>query len=1141
VLALDDSSLSFTTAEGGANPASQTINVTNNGAGASQGITVSSVTYVSGSGWLTPTVTDATLPGTVSVACAVGALARGTYTASFQVLDAGALAAATVTVELVLTDPPSAVPVIQLDDSSKAFTCTVGSSPVAQTVQVSNAGGGLIEPTIGTITYAGTQSAPSYIAETHAVSSSPTTTLAINRPSGVLADELLVAAIGVKCQSDGTGATITPPAGWTSIVKSVEGNNGNTTTESFYHLVDGNEASSFTWTSNTSGNMGGVILRIAGNATSSFINTSGESSAGANLTSAVVPTLTTTEDSCLLVSFIGSSRQAGSTLSVTPPVSMTERVDVCSADVSNQNRMIAAATETLGSAGATGTRTFTLSTARDSCAQGIAIKGGGAAASGWLTATIDANNLITLTPNADLLPLGDYTATVPVVDGDASNTPQNISITLHVGPVPVPTTMILTPSTRSFSAIVGGSNPANQTITVSATGTDALAGPTLGATTYVSGSGWLTTKSISGSGPTYTITLGVTTGALTAGTYSATFEVSDLTSTNDPLTVTVNFTVSASASVIVPLYTLPTFTTYSSATDLVTITASSEMDTPYSEPATTVTVADTGTTAGNQAALQAAINTAAASTSSKTIICTAGVNYGQITLKARPDTAANCGWIYIRSSGIASLPSASDGRLSGGSANRADSSDAANMFKLRVLTSLAKAIDIENSTPNIHKYRIAGADIAPNTTSIQVNNLVYLRPDTGLGTLANYPNYIILDRCYIHGDIFDLNGGVLVGVRFESGYSKIVDSSIVGCARPGAEAKGVLGAVIPGPQAIQNCRIEGGQISWLLGGEDPAVTNHVPADIYMDRVHLGPRAEWIAGHPSYDGSYTGNIKNTWEFKYGKRIVLQRFVCEHINQTGQNGYALVFKCENQDGTASGNWVSSRDITIRHGIVGNVAAGFSIAGFHNPDLADLATQKMQRWDIHNVVIALGDASIYCAGGASNFHNTAFFFTSGAGTGRIKRVSVVSASTPRTSVAFSGTTDHDDVTIEDCVLMGGDFFGTPSTYKTDGTSDPIGPQNEGDDIYRFCITTPVVQRNGLFQPSYTYTAAKLATLEPEHVVLNNTAATSVYSSYNSADIHGSDYSVVHASLTTIGEGGTAPGANWSALSTHLSGVRS
>jgi hypothetical protein len=86
-IVLGATALAFTAAPGGANPAAQTVAISNGGGLPLTGLAVGAISYGAGaSGWLqAPTLSGTTAPATLTVQPLTGALAAGTYTATIQV------------------------------------------------------------------------------------------------------------------------------------------------------------------------------------------------------------------------------------------------------------------------------------------------------------------------------------------------------------------------------------------------------------------------------------------------------------------------------------------------------------------------------------------------------------------------------------------------------------------------------------------------------------------------------------------------------------------------------------------------------------------------------------------------------------------------------------------------------------------------------------------------------------------------------------------------------------------------------------------------------------------------------------------------------------------------------------------------
>ena len=168
--------------------------------------------------------------------------------------------------------------------------------------------------------------------------------------------------------------------------------------------------------------------------------------------------------------------------------------------------------------------------------------------SGWLSVNCTGSSApytCSTQPATGSLAAGTYNATVKVSSTGATNSPQSYTVAFTVNPVSSPT-ISLSPTSLSFSATVGGSNPSSQNVTVSNSGGGTLASPTT-SITYSSGSGWLSVNCTGSSAP-FTCSTQPATGSLAAGTYNATVKVSSTGATNSPQSYTVAFTLSSGSA-----------------------------------------------------------------------------------------------------------------------------------------------------------------------------------------------------------------------------------------------------------------------------------------------------------------------------------------------------------------------------------------------------------------------------------------------------------------------------------------------------------------------------------------------------------------------------------------------------------------
>jgi alpha-tubulin suppressor-like RCC1 family protein len=87
MIALNPSSITFTAAQGGLNPAPQTVNVTNGGGGTLGGLAVGTISYGNGqpTGWLSASLSGSTAPTALTLNAVTGTLGFGPYTASVPI------------------------------------------------------------------------------------------------------------------------------------------------------------------------------------------------------------------------------------------------------------------------------------------------------------------------------------------------------------------------------------------------------------------------------------------------------------------------------------------------------------------------------------------------------------------------------------------------------------------------------------------------------------------------------------------------------------------------------------------------------------------------------------------------------------------------------------------------------------------------------------------------------------------------------------------------------------------------------------------------------------------------------------------------------------------------------------------------
>jgi len=320
-------------------------------------------------------------------------------------------------------------------------------------------------------------------------------------------------------------------------------------------------------------------------------------------------------------------------------------------------------------------------------------------------------------------------------------------------------------------------------------------------------------------------------------------------------------------------------------------------------------VAPTGQTlvVGAGGDLQAALN---AAQRGDEIVLEAGASYvGSFTLPAKPGS----GWIVVRSSAMGSLP---------GAGQRVRPADGAAMPKI-VTAGTTAAI---STAPGASHYRLMGVEITA-TPAVTLNWGLVRLENPGATTLAELPSDIILDRVYVHGQPqLDLKRCIALN----SAASAVIDSYIAECHDLGYEAQAIMSWDSPGPLKIVNNYLEGAGENVLLGGGAPVVAGVLPTDVEIRHNHFYKPLSWMEGDPTYAGK-KWVVKNLFELKVGRRVLVEGNVLEHAWVMAQTGFAIVLKAANSGPQTT---AETSDVTIRYNVIRHAAGGVHLVDTSRP---------------------------------------------------------------------------------------------------------------------------------------------------------------------------------------------------------------
>jgi len=496
------STLNFSYQIGTTAPAAQSVNI----AGTS-GLAFTATPFTSSGGsWLSVTQSSPSAPGSINVSITTpGLTTAGTYFGSITIAAAGATPQ-TVNVTLVV----SSAPAISASPSTLSFVYQIGgTAPAAQTVSVGGS------PALAFTATAATSSGGAWLLASAGGTTPGSVSVSVNKSAlttpGTYNGTVTIAASGATSQTVNVSVLVS-----------------NTPT-----IAASPSALNFTY------QIGGATpaaqpVNISGGSTLSFLATVTSGS----------PWLTVTPGSGTTP---GSVTVAVNTASLTA-ATYQGTVTITSAGASNGPLSIPV---TLTVGGNTPTITLSASTLNFAATVGgaappsqtvnvtatapspvtISMSGGT-----WLSASVSSATtpaVVTVSANPSTLTAGTYNGTVIVTSIGASNTPQMIAVQFVVS---APATITATPASLSFAYILGGANPAAQTINVTSSQPATIS-------TTVAGASWLTVTSSSNTTPA-TLTATVNPASLPAGTFQAAISITSASASNSPQVLSVTLVVS---------------------------------------------------------------------------------------------------------------------------------------------------------------------------------------------------------------------------------------------------------------------------------------------------------------------------------------------------------------------------------------------------------------------------------------------------------------------------------------------------------------------------------------------------------------------------------------------------------------------
>ena len=236
-------------------------------------------------------------------------------------------------------------------------------------------------------------------------------------------------------------------------------------------------------------------------------------------------------------------------------------------------------------------------------------------------------------------------------------------------------------------------------------------------------------------------------------------------------------------------------------------------------------------------------------------------------------------------------------------------------------------------------FRILGVAFSANAGGD--GDIIVLGSDAQT-TLASVPHHFEFDRVLIAGDAAI---GQRRGISLQASDVTIMNSDIRDIKDVGYDSQAIATWNSPGRIVIRNNLLEAAGENILFGGSDARIANLVPSDIVIEDNLFTKDTLWRGT------SWT--VKNLFEIKNARRVLVRRNVFEYIWAAGQTGFAVQLTPRNQNG---GNpWATVEDVEFSNNLFRHAGSVFNILGHddirRSGQLRRLLIKGNLAYDIHS----------------------------------------------------------------------------------------------------------------------------------------------------------------------------------------------
>lgn len=220
--------------------------------------------------------------------------------------------------------------------------------------------------------------------------------------------------------------------------------------------------------------------------------------------------------------------------------------------------------------------------------------------------------------------------------------------------------------------------------------------------------------------------------------------------------------------------------------------------------------------------------------------------------------------------------------------------------------------------PILVSGQVDSALTAANTANWRLDGIRFESNRYGQGNLIALENAtnITLDRILIIAGAEGQRRGVMGNGR----NITLTRSHIANIWSPGVDSQAFCAWDGAGPYTITDNYLEAASENVMFGGADSTAPDRMPSDILVEGNHFSKPLEWKG--------QSKNVKNLFELKAARRVIIRNNLFERNWTDGQSGTAIVFTPRNQDGRAP--WSAVEDVLFERNTIRDTEAVFNLLG-------------------------------------------------------------------------------------------------------------------------------------------------------------------------------------------------------------------